>query len=127
MAHDFNQLQSKKIECAICRADIKSLKDTYQSYEFHSIVCKECIKKFPSGDIDMMISLFYIYGGYYGQKKDTPFIIEDLLPLIVDDLSKQGCSIKENIEEFSKKSFHQALLHGISPEEYIKSLRSLLE
>ena len=127
MAPDYNHFESRETQCVICRADIKSLKGTYQSPEFHSIACEMCVKQFSSDDIDMMISLFYLYGGYYGQKKDIPFSIESILPIIFNNLEKKEGKIEDLIDEFSKKTFHKALLHGVSPSEYIKSLRSLLE
>lgn len=127
MAPDYNNFQSRETQCVICRTDIKTFKGTYQSPEFHSIVCKICAKQFTSDDIDMMISLFYLYGGYYGQKKDIPFSVESVLPNMLTNLEKKEGKIEDLINEFSKKSFHEALLHGVSPSEYIKSLRSLLE
>lgn len=124
---DFNSLQSKPIQCVICRAEIKDLKGTYQSPEFHSVVCKECVGQFLPNDIDMMISLFYVYGGYYGQMKDVRFSVLEFLLLILNNMKEKEGSIEDVIDEFSKKSFHQALLHGLSPSEYLKSLRSLLD
>lgn len=127
MTHNFNQMQSKPIRCAICRVEIKTFKGTYQSPEFHSIVCKDCIKQFSPNDIDLILSLFYVYGGYYGQKKALPFSIVQFLPHIMSDLKENDEKIEDFIDEFSKKAFHQALLHGLTPSEYLKSLRSLLD
>lgn len=125
MIYNATNVSSKKIYCATCHNIISSLNGTYQSSEFHSIICPNCIQRFPADDIDLMVSLFYIYGGYYREKKETLFSLEQLITALIYTMAQEDHPI--DLEEVNKKAMHQALLHGINPAKYIEMLESFFK
>jgi len=119
---------SRQIQCAICNGDIKNLQGVYQSKMFHGVVCKDCANMFPPDDIEMMLNLFFLYGGYFGKEGNKPFSIEHLAIILL----LHGEKMKEDnklisFDEMHQKAMHQALIHGISPTEYNNKLKKFLK
>ena len=115
---------SKQIRCAICRADIIALKGTYQSSKFYGVICPKCAQKFSADDIELMAYLFFLYGGYYGKFEQGSFSITQSIKTISE---QEGKDIDQNFLEINQRLMHDALLHGISPQELNKKLQSLLD
>ena len=119
---------SRRIQCAICNRDIKSLQCVYQSKMLLGVVCKNCANMFPPDDIEMMLNLFFLYGGYFGKEGNKPFSIEHLaisLLLVGEKMKEDNKTI--SLDEMHQKAMHQALIHGISPAEYNDKLKKFLK
>jgi len=115
---------SKQIQCAICRADIITLKDTYQTTKLHGVICSKCVQKFSADDIELMTYLFFLYGGYYGKFGQGSFSIRQSLKAISEQETKE---IDQQFLKINERLVHNALLHGISPQDLIKKLQSILD
>ncbi|MFX1495726.1 MAG: hypothetical protein ACFFBZ_15685, partial [Promethearchaeota archaeon] len=79
-------------------------------------------------DIEMMLNLFFLYGGYFGKEKNKPYSIEHIvltLLMVGEKIREDNGSI--SFDELHQKAMHQALLHGISPTEYSNELKKFLK
>lgn len=116
-----NKLQ--EIRCCICRERIDSMKGVYQSPFNYAIVCKNCSKMFSKEDLEVMMSLFCLYGGYFGEHRNEIFCLEDALDsiynLIPFDL--------KNFKWLNERVVHIALLHGLTPSDFNKLLKKYVE
>ncbi len=120
-SQDFGQ----SIKCSICRHEIKDRATLCQTGVNYGIACVECYRKFTSEDLELMANLFTAFGGYFGQFRRSEFSILRILKAIHTDLLP---IYEENgVEELNIRMLHRALLHGISPEEYIENLKFILE
>ena len=120
-----SQDYGQPIKCSICRHEIKDRATLYQTGVNYGIVCVECYRKFTRKDLELMANLFMAFGGYFGQYRGSEFSILRILKAIHTDLLP---IYEENgVEELNIRMLHRALLHGISPEEYIKNLEIILE
>ena len=120
-SQDYGQL----IKCSICRHEIKDRATLCQTGVNYGIVCVECYQKFSSEDLELMANLFIAFGGYFGQYQRSEFSILRILKAIHMDLLP--VYEEKGIEELNIRMLHRALLHGISPEEYIESLELVFE
>ncbi len=114
-----------QIKCFICRKEIRQRATFYQTGVNYGIVCVECYKKFAREDLDLIANLFIAFGGYFGQYKRSEFSVLKILKAIQKDL----LSIYEEngIEKVNIRMLHKALVHGISPKEYIENLKLILK
>ncbi|MGB5912548.1 MAG: hypothetical protein WBH31_15255 [Promethearchaeia archaeon] len=124
MGLNSNNPLRKEIHCVICHSDIKDLDDIYQVSHNLGIICQNCVKIFSSEDIEIMIYLFFIYGGYFGKFDQRTFS----LPEAIKSLTKQEFNPKKQImfEDLNERLVHKALLHGISPVDLVKTLKNFL-
>ena len=116
----------RNLKCAICRINIDNKTKTYQSKTTFGVVCYNCIKKFSQEDIELILNLFLVYDGYFGQlkdHKDCKYSIETVIKSTLTKLKKK----KLNIDEFNMRLLHVVLLYGFTPNEYIKNLKLFLE
>ena len=120
-----SQKYNHAIECSICHHEIKEKATLYQTGLEVGIVCVECYKRFSKKDIELIANLFTAFGGYFGQYKRGSFSIEKILKAIHTDL----VFIYEDEEalQINVRMLHKALLHGITPEEYIENLELVFE
>jgi len=78
---------------------------------------------FSKEDIELILDLFIAYGGYFGKLKPPDFSLVSML----DKLEKKDGRAAEPFEKLTVIFFHNALLHGISPQEYINQLEALID
>ncbi|MFX0058440.1 MAG: hypothetical protein ACFE8J_09090 [Candidatus Heimdallarchaeota archaeon] len=110
------------VKCAICNSDIKTLSDIYQNAKTKGIICDSCKEKFAGENFELIIYLLFVYGGYFGMRKREEFSLSSVLEEL--DFNISGESI--DVEDINRKLIHRALLHGYTPKEYRKCLRSIL-
>ncbi|MFX0026697.1 MAG: hypothetical protein ACFE8M_09790 [Candidatus Hermodarchaeota archaeon] len=114
----------KEIRCVICHSDINNLNEIFQLSHKLGIICQNCVKIFSSEDIEIMSYLFFIYGGYFGKFDQKTFS----LPEAIKCLTRKDFNSKKQImiEDLNERLIHKALLHGISPVDLVKTLKSFL-
>ena len=117
-----DHMLSERIRCAICHTDINMSTPVFQSTINYGLICPRCMRVFTQDEIDIILNLFILYGGYFGQHKRDKFsLIEQLLEIV----EKEGKNF--NIETSNMKLLHLALLHGITPKEFNQSLETFLK
>ena len=109
---------SSQIKCSICRADIKNLRAMYQSRLKMGVICKACQERFSEDDIEMIVNLFFAYGGYFGQFEKSEFSMDDTIGEIAEELDIG----KSTFHEQNMKMMHKILTHGITPKEFLEEL-----
>ncbi len=109
------------LKCAICHNDIKEHNHLYQSERNKSIVCPRCWKLFSKEDIELIIDLFFAYGGYFGKNHSSDFSLNEILKDLIQEPEN-----KYDLEVLNIKLLHKALLCGITPEGFVKKLNELI-
>lgn len=109
-----------KLKCALCHENISTLEGTYQTTSTLSMVCKDCVKIFPLDDIELIISLFIAFGGYFGKYKKNEHSRKKIINYLNDKMEEFS------FDELNMRLLHRALLYGITPEDYIEFLTSIL-
>ena len=118
-AHNFKI--SNQIKCSICRADIKNLRTIYQSSLKIGVICKSCRKRFTEDDIEMMVNLFFAFGGYFGQFDKSEFSMDESILVFSEELGVR----KSAFHTQHVMMWHKILTHGITPKEFLKELSLL--
>ncbi|MHA2010154.1 MAG: hypothetical protein ACW99E_21850 [Promethearchaeota archaeon] len=113
------------IRCGICRRIIEDRAQIYQAGISWGVLCIDCYKNFSSEDIELMTNMFIAYGGYFGKRKGSDFSTNKVLKKILSELQLQRKKV--NVEGLNLKMLHRALLYGITPKQYVKSLQSLMK
>lgn len=114
---------SNELKCAICYSDIKERLNVYQDAITKGIICASCKKKFAAEDIELIIYLLFVYGGRFGMHKKEEFSLQKML----EGLNLSSYDNDVGVEDINRRMMHKAILHGYTPKEYGKHLRSLLE
>ena len=114
---------SSKLKCSICRADIKDRHKVYQSSLKLGIICQICRQRFSNEDIEMIINLFFAFGGYFGARDRSKFSIKDTIIEFAIDLNEG----KANFQSQNVKIWHKVLTHGITPREFLEELSVYVE
>ena len=114
---------SNQIKCSICRADIKERHALYQSSLKLGVICKNCRGKFSEDDIEMIVNMFFAFGGYFGQFDKSEFSIDDLIV----DFTKQLDAGNSTFHLQNVKMWHKILTHGIAPKEFLKDLSTYVD
>ena len=119
-----DNITADHIKCVICHSDIKTYSNVYQSDVNFGIICNNCKKRFTKEDLELISSLFLAYGGFLGKFERSQFSIAD----VITDLSKEIAQNNNNLslENLNIKALHKALVHGITPDEFVELLRSFL-
>jgi len=118
---------NKTLKCAICHNNIKELSLVHQPQLNLGVICTDCCQCFSKEDIRSMLELFLMYGGYFGQLRDQNFsLITELNKINLFYSHNKNLSSDEIILEVNSRLFHKALVHGIHPEDYLHSLKKLL-
>ena len=117
--HDFDT--NSIVICSVCHSNITDLVGVYQSPVNYAIVCQQCLAKFSQNDIEMMIGLFFLYGGYFGKLKNKSFSLDETLSRIKMPINK------EEIDEMNQKLMHEALIHGLKPGQLTRLLVNYTE
>jgi len=113
------------LKCSICRADIKDNSTIYQSKTNYGIVCDSCCQNFSEEDIELVLTLFLTYGGYFGKLPKEQFSFYEALKEIQDSMDVKKDSTQ--ILEVNTRLLHRSLLHGLYPEQYQAQLKRLVD
>jgi len=114
---------SSGIKCSICRADIKERHKMYQTRLKLGVICRMCRCRFSDEDIEMIMNLFFAFGGYFGKFDKSEFSIEDVIVEFAEQLNAGNTTLhSQNI-----KMWHRVLTYGITPEEFLRELGECVE
>ncbi len=114
---------SNQIKCSICRADIKDRHDLYQSNLKLGVICKTCRERFSEEDVEMIVNLFFAFGGYFGQFDKSAFSLDELVIEFAEQLDAGNSTFHlQNV-----KMWHKILTHGIAPKDFLKELSTYVE
>ena len=113
------------VKCGICRAEIEDRAQIYQSGINFGVVCEGCYKRFSADDLEMMGNMFVAYGGYFGMRKDSEFSVIKILENVLQDTLEEKKVVDS--EKINIKLMHMALLHGVTPEQYIQCLNLFID
>jgi len=117
------KISNQKIKCSICRVDIKDRHELYQSSLKLGVICKNCRERFSEEDIEMIVNLFFAFGGYFGQFDKSEFSIDDLVIEFAEQLDSGNSTFHlQNV-----KMWHKILTHGIAPKDFLKELSSYVD
>ena len=109
---------SNQIKCSICRVDIKDRHTLYQSSLKLGVICKQCRQRFSKDDIEMIVNMFFAFGGYFGQFNKSEFSIDDIIVEFAEQLDAGNSTFHlQNV-----KMWHKILTHGIAPKEFLHEL-----
>ncbi len=109
---------SRRIKCSICRSGIKDLRTMYQSSLKLGVICKACRDRFSEDDIEMIVNLFFAFGGYFGQFDKSEFSMDEAIFEFAEKLSSGNSTFHaQNV-----KMWHKILVHGITPNEFLEEL-----
>ncbi len=124
MVHNDSKINST-IRCSICRAEIVDRSRIYQEKLNFGVICGDCIEKFTEEDLKIIPSLFIAYRGYFGMIDRGLYNAEKYIGELVEELDESGEYL--DTDQLSLKMLHNALLHGLTPEEYRNRLAILSE
>ena len=109
---------SNQIKCSICKVNIKNRHELYQSSLKLGVVCKTCRERFSEEDVEMIINLFFAFGGHFGQFDKSEFSIDDMVIEFAEQLDAGNSTFHlQNV-----KMWHKILTHGIAPKDFLKEL-----
>ena len=117
--HDFDT--NSIVICSVCHSNITDLVGVYQSPVNFAVVCRQCLSKFTQNDIEMMLGLFFLYGGFFGKLKNRTFSLDEVLSSMEMPINK------EEVEEMNQRLMHQALIHGLKPFQFNQKLQLYTE
>lgn len=109
---------SNRIKCSICRVTIKDRHELYQSSLKLGVICKSCRERFSEDDIEMIVNLFFAFGGYFGQFDKSKFSMEEA----IKDFAKGLGVEKSTFHLQNVMLWHKVLTHGIAPKEFLEEL-----
>jgi hypothetical protein len=118
-----NESKIQEIRCCICHTIITSVEGVYQSPSNYALACKECSSLFTQKDLEMMMGLFFLYGGYFGERRSEFFNLE----LILDSIGESISTDFDDLESINQRVMHSALLYGLGPSEFNKILKEYFE
>jgi len=114
---------SSGIKCSICRTDIKERHKMYQTRLKLGVICRSCRKRFSDEDIEMIVNIFFAFGGYFGKYDKSEFSIDDIIVEFAEQLSLGNA----NLHSQNIRMWHKVLTHGITPEEFLEELSVYVE
>jgi len=95
----------------------------YQSSLKLGVVCRSCRKRFSDEDIEMIVNLFFVFGGYFGKFNKSEFSIDD----IIVEFAEQLDNAELNLHSANVRIWHKILTHGITPREFLEELSLYVE
>jgi hypothetical protein len=120
-----SQYYTHVVKCSLCHHEIKERATLYPTGFEVKIVCVDCYRRFSEKEIELIANLLRAFGGYFGQyRRGTISIVKILKAIHTDLLSvyKDAEAVQINI-----RMLHKALLHGITPNEYIANLELIFK
>ena len=118
-----NENNIQEIRCCICHAIITSVEGVYQSPTNYALACRVCSSLFIKDDLEMMMGLFFLYGGHFGERGREHFNLE----IVLDSIGESIPIDLNDIESINQRVMHNALLHGLGPSEFNKILKEYIE
>ncbi|MFX1419607.1 MAG: hypothetical protein ACFE9N_11865 [Promethearchaeota archaeon] len=118
-------ISREAIRCGICRTEITHGASIYQEGLTFGVVCEHCYKHNSPEDLEMMANLFLAYGGYFGKLKNSKFSVYRTIKKLITDYQKNR--EPDLLIEMNIKMMHRALLYGVTPQELIQGLKTLLK
>ena len=109
---------SNGIKCSICRADIKERHKMYQTRLKLGVICRSCRKRFSEEDVEMIVNIFFAFGGYFGKFDKSKFSMDDVIVEFAEQLEAKEI----NLHSANVKMWHKILTHGITPQEFLEEL-----
>ncbi|TFG01389.1 MAG: hypothetical protein EU539_14090 [Promethearchaeota archaeon] len=116
---------SRRLKCAICHECINQNSNYFQSKCSFNLICEDCSRRFSEEDIELVISIFFLFGGYFGKTKKLKFSILEVLGNLINHFENDGDEMK--LDSINIRLLHQALLHGITPQEFVKKVEFIAE
>jgi len=114
---------SNQIKCSICRVNIKNRHELYQSSLKLGVICKTCRERFSEEDVEMIVNLFFAFGGHFGQFDKSEFSIDDMVIEFAEQLDAGNSTFHlQNV-----KMWHKILTHGIAPKDFLKELSTYVD
>ena len=113
----------QEIRCCICHAIITSVEGVYQSPTNYALACKACSSLFTQDDLEMMMGLFFLYGGYLGERGSELFNLE----VVLDSIGESIPIDFDDLDSINQRVMHVALLHGLGPSDFNKILKEYIE
>lgn len=95
----------------------------YQSRVKLGVICKDCRARFSEDDIEMIVNLFFAFGGYFGQFDKSEFSMNEAILEFAERLSVGNSTFHEQ----NVKMWHKILTYGIAPKEFLEKLSVLAE
>ena len=118
-----SKISNQKIKCSICRAVIKDRHELYQSSLKLGVICKSCRERFSEEDVEMIVNLFFAFGGYFGQFDKSEFSIDEMVIEFAEQLDSGNSTFHlQNV-----KMWHKILTHGIAPKDFLKELSTYVD
>ena len=82
-----------------------------------------CTKRFSDEDIEMIVNIFFAFGGYFGKFDKSEFSMDEVIVEFAEQLETKEI----NLHSANVKMWHKVLTHGITPEEFLKELSIFVE
>ena len=114
---------SSGIKCSICRTDIRELHKMHQTSFMLGVVCRLCRERFSDEDIEMIVKIFFAFGGYFSKFDKANFSINDVIVEFAEQLENRDT----DLYSATIKMWHKVLTHGITPEVFLRKLREYVE
>ena len=123
MINSSDSKNSHRIKCTICRSGIRDLRTIYQSSLKLGVICKSCRDRFSEDDIEMIVNIFFAFGGYFGQFDKSEFSMDEAIFEFAEKLTVGDSTFHaQNV-----MMWHKILTHGITPKEFLDDLSVLVE
>ncbi len=95
----------------------------YQSLIKMEVICKTCRERFSEDDIEMMVNIFFAWGGYFGEFDKSKFSMHKTILEFAEELDAGNSTFHlQNV-----KMWHKILTHGITPKEFLEKLSVFAE
>ena len=95
----------------------------YQTSLKLGVICGSCRKRFSDEDIEMIVNIFFAFGGYFGKFTKSEFSMDDVIVEFAEQLEAKEI----NLHSANVKMWHKVLTHGITPEDFLKELSVFVE
>jgi len=95
----------------------------YQSSLKLGVVCGSCRKRFSNEDIEMIVNIFFAFGGYFGKFDKSKFSIDSTIVEFAEQLDNR----EVNLHSANVRMWHKVLTYGISPKEFLEELSLYIE
>ena len=111
------------IKCSICRTDIREPHKIYQTSFTLGVICRSCRERFSDEDVEMIVKIFFAFGGYFNKFDKAKFSIKEVIVEFAEQLENRGMDLcSANV-----KMWHKVLTHGITPVTFLRELREYIK
>ena len=95
----------------------------YQTSLKLGVICRSCRSRFSEEDIEMIVNIFFAFGGYFGKYDKSELSMDDVMFEFAEQLSLDNSKFhSQNV-----KMWHKVLVHGITPQEFLEELSLYVE